>query len=72
MEFDRQEALEEIKAKLGIAEREDDEFTAKEIAECFNISPVGLLQYFEVNEIAYERRKAFASGRRVYVYRFML
>ena len=71
-EFDRLEALEEIKLKLGFEERKEDEYTAKEIAECFGITPTNLVAYFEKEEVKYSRRKALADGRRQYVYRFML
>lgn len=64
----REEILKEIKISLGFVEREDDEFTAKEIMECFNITE--LRGFFKREEIKYTRRKAMANGRRQYVYRF--
>ena len=68
MDIDRQELLDQIKLELGLIEREDDEFTAKELAEGFNIN-CGVLLFMDNNEIPYTRRKAFADGRRQYVYK---
>jgi hypothetical protein len=67
MEIDRQALLEEIKLELGLVEREDDEFTAKELCDAFKASD--LIQFLESNEIGYSRRKAFAENRRQFVYR---
>ena len=71
-EFDRTESLEQIKIALGFTERDDDEFTAKEIAKCFNVSPTSVIAFFDLNEVKYKRRKAIADGRRVYVYRVII
>jgi len=69
MEIDRFELLEQIKVELGIVERDNDEFTAKEIADSFGIQNCNVVQFLDNNEIPYERRKAMADGRRQYVYR---
>ena len=71
MEVDRQKLLEEIKIELGLVEREDDEFTFKEIAEAFNINPTNVIQFLEMNEISYTRRKAVAENRRQFVYKII-
>ena len=68
MDIDRQELLNQIVAELGLVEREADEFTAKELAEGFNIN-CGVLLFMDNNEISYTRRKAFANGRRQFVYK---
>jgi len=68
---DRLKILEDIKNNLGFVEREDNEFTAKEIAGCFGIAG-NVTAFFEKNEIEYTRRKAVASGRRQFVYRVII
>ena len=72
MDFDRREALEQIKINLGFVERKDDEFTIKEMAKCFKTSPSNIIQYLDLNEVKYERRKALANNRRQYVYRVII
>lgn len=67
---DRLKILEDIKISLGFTEREDDEFTAKEIAECFGINASSVIAFLDREEVKYSRRKAMAEGRRQYVYRF--
>jgi len=69
MELDRFELLEQIKAELGIVERDADEFTAKELADSFGILNCNVVQFLENNDIPYERRKAMADGRRQFVYK---
>ena len=68
---DRMKILEEIRDGLGITEREDDEFTAKEIAKSFGIDSVNAVPFLNRNKIEYERRKAIVGDRRVFVYRFI-
>ncbi len=68
-EEDRLRILDDL--VLGL-DREDDEFTVRELAKKFRMMPVNLLQYFETNHIEYKRRKAIANGRRVYVYRITI
>ena len=68
---DRMEMLEDIKKDLGFVERDDDEFTAKEIAKSFEILPQAVVQYFETNDVKYERRKAIVDGRKLFVYKFI-
>ena len=69
MEIDRQALLEEIKLELGMVEREADEFTSRELTDGLEINSTNLIQYLEMNEIGYTRRKAFADGRRQFVYK---
>ena len=69
---DRLKMLDDIKTNLGFVEREDDEFTIKEIAECFNIAPTGVVTFLDSNEVKYERRKALANNRRQFVYKFIV
>jgi len=70
MEIDRQKILDEIKQEYGLIERDQDEFTAKELADAFGIQTSALMQFFDGNDdIEYTRRKAIADGRRQYVYR---
>ena len=71
MEVDRQKLLEQIILELGMIEREDDEFTSKELTTGFSINSTNLIQYLEINEIGYTRRKAIADGRRQYVYKLI-
>ena len=71
MEIDRTALLDQIKVELGIVERDDDEFTAREIADKFGIYQTNVVQFFETNNIGFARRKAFADGRRQYVYKIM-
>ena len=66
MEIDRMEILREIKSSL---ERDDDEFTAKELADGFGIQIANLHTFMDDNDIEYTRRKAIADGRRQYVYK---
>ena len=68
---DRMKMLEEIKESNGISERDDDEFTIKEIAESFEIDSVNAVAFLNRKNIKYERRKAVANGRSVYVYKFI-
>lgn len=68
-DIDRQAILNQLKQDLGLFEREDDEFTARELTDTFGINPTNLMQFFEINEVQYSRRKAMADGRRQYVYR---
>ena len=69
MDINRQELLDQIKLEIGLIEREEDEFTAKELADGFDIKAVNLMAFMDNNEINYTRRKAFADGRRQFVYR---
>lgn len=69
MDMNREELLEQIKIELGLIEREEDEFTAKELADGFNTLVTNLTVYLEINDIPYTRRKALADGRRQYVYK---
>ena len=72
MEIDRTALLDQIRVELGIVERDDDEFTAREIAYRFGIYQTNVIQFFETNDINYKRRKAMVDGRRQYVYKFIL
>ena len=69
MEISRQELLAEIKQELGMIDREADEFTAKELGETFYIDSHNIIYYLISNQISFSRRKAFADGRRQYVYK---
>ena len=70
MEINRQELLEQIKQEYGFIEREQDEFTAKELADAFGVQVASLMQFFDSSDdIEYTRRKAMADGRRQFVYR---
>ena len=66
---DRMKLLEDIKAEIGLIERDDDEFTAKELVDCFGKSEGNLFKMFDENEVKYTRRKAIADGRRTFVYK---
>lgn len=68
---DRMKILEEIRDGLGIIERNDDEFTVKEIAKTFEIDAVNVVAFLDRTEIKYERRKAIANNRRQFVYKFL-
>ena len=69
---DRLKMLDDIKTNLGFVEREDDEFTIKEIAECFKMDAVNTVAFLDREKIKYERRKALANNRRQYVYRVII
>jgi cell division protein FtsX len=70
MEIDRQKILDEIKQEYGLIERDQDEFTGRELADAFNVQVSNLQQFFDCNDdIKYTRRKALVDGRRQYVYR---
>ena len=66
MVIDRTEILREIKASL---ERKDDEYTAKELSDGFDVQIANLHTFMDDNDIEYTRRKAIADGRRQYVYK---
>ena len=68
---DRLKILQEMARDVGVSEREDDEFTAQELAEEFNIYRTALIQYFDSHEIKHTRRKAIVDGRRQFVYKLI-
>ena len=68
---DRLKMLQEIKLEIGLVERDDDEFTAKELCLGFSVSEGNLFRMFDDNEIKYTRRKAVADGRRQFVYKLI-
>ena len=69
MEISQEDRMKILDDVLAVAGREDDEFTVREMAEKWNILPANVLVFLETNKIKHTRRKAFANGRRQYVYK---
>jgi len=67
---DRMKVLDEIAIAYGFVDRDNDEYTAVEIAERFGFDSGNVVRFLAKRNIKYTRRKAMADGRRVYVYRF--
>ena len=68
---EHQTLLDELALEMGFTERDDDEFTIKEIAESFKIDSVNAVAFLKRKKIKYERRKAIANNRMQFVYRFI-
>ena len=66
---DRLILLNEIAKDAGLSERDDDEFTARELADYYNTYVTILPQYLDFRNIKYTRRKAIANGRKRFVYK---